>query len=112
VDIEAAQARSIEHGLRKDQPIGSHNGSIQFECSKGFEFRIIATQARRGANGYSQCLCCPVNRTWPRLLPAPGGARGLAVDCRNLVSRVMEGVKGRNCEVRAAHEGEPKRVHR
>jgi hypothetical protein len=79
VDVEAAEARGIEDGLRQDQAIGDDDGDIRAKGGEGGLF-IGRFQADGMADGQAELGGAGVDRGRAQVLAASGGAGGLGVD--------------------------------
>ena len=105
MNVQAAQARHIQHGLRQDQAIGDDDGDVGIQRSEVL-LHIDAAQRDGVTDGQTQRLGPQVDRAFPLGLAAPGGAGRLAID-RDDLMRGVQRVQHRNRKFRRAHEHQP-----
>ena len=108
VDVEAAQARCVEHGARQDQAIGSDHGNIA--ALRDFEelrHRRRISEAARGEDRNTQRLGAGLNRAHQQLLAAPGRLGRAGIDGDDLVPGRRQRIKRRNGKKRRAHVDDP-----
>jgi hypothetical protein len=98
VDVDAAAARQVEHGLRQDQAVGGHHQQIRRGGQQGLPRGIgvlgeLAVRAQTAWLGDSQATVqrLLLDRRRLQLHAAPGGAVGLGQHQRHLVASVGQG---------------------
>lgn len=104
MDVQASQARRIEHRLRQQQAVGRHNGDIGAQRSEFFLF-LGALQRNRVPNLDPTCLGFLVDgRGGQFLAAATAGARRLAVDGNDLVPGLDQRDECGHREIGRSHE--------
>lgn len=107
MDIQAAEARRLQHRLWQDQAVRCHNTGIQSQRSKISLRCRLAPQPGRDTHGKVQGIRLQMNGATPERLSASGGPGRLAVYGGNVVPGLMKGHQSRDGEVRGAHERDP-----
>lgn len=109
MDVEAAQARGVEHRLRQDEAIGRDHRQIRPDRREIGAVGLVAERAR-GADRQAERLGRRLDRARPRLLAPPGRPGRLAVDAGDLVAGRSQRPQGGHREIRRSHDDQPHRA--
>ena len=110
MQVEAAQARRVQHRRQQDLAIGHHHRRIEVqgpEPGNGVRVPHGLRRAHLKAPGLGKGL----DRGGLQHLAAPAGGRGLGIDGHHLVTRIEQGPQALHGEVRCAHEGKAQGGH-
>ncbi|MNI18977.1 hypothetical protein D3C73_723980 [compost metagenome] len=109
VDVQATQARQVQHPLRQDQAIGGHHhhvGRHLFQQRAGLGgfvgITAIQAQAARLGDGNAGVQRGLLDRAGRQLQATPGGTVGLGHHQGDLVTRGPQGVESDTGEFRRA----------
>ena len=106
MDVQAAMARRIQHGLRQDQTIGGNDCDVGTQRGKGCLF-FGTFQRQRVAHRDPQFLGLAVNGGGGQFFPpASAGAGRLGVDGTHILPRRDQRFQRRNGKVRGTHEND------
>lgn len=105
MDIDAAQARCLQHGRWQNQAIGGDNRHIGGQGGKSGVFGRIAPHPSGGAHRQAQFQGCQMHRAWRLPLAAMGRLGRLRIDADDLM-RGMQRPQGGDGEFGTAHEND------
>ena len=105
MDVEAAQPRRIENGLRQDQAVSGDDAGIEVERGEvGLCLRVAQTGGM--PHWQAEFLGGHVHRRPLQFLAPPRGPRRLRIDAGDVVSGGKKRLQRRNGEGRSSHIGD------